>query len=1253
MSRPKRNRFIAWIALLLLAALACSCARTAPTTEVAEDAGKKKEKPAANAADVDRALAEAATEALGDREGAVLVMDPHTGRLRAVVNPRLAFEQAFPPGSTIKSFTALTAMRAGLIDRESRTLCRGRFTSDGLDVVCSHPKSKAPFNLGQALGYSCNYFFATLSGRLSFDAFKATLASAGLGAKTGVNAGGESAGTLRDGDWRVRDLLGEGDNLLVTPIQLLTAYCALMNGGHVFRPQLSDVEKFVGEERANLHIEDSNRAALIEGMRAAVVYGTAEKARLSSLPIFIFGKTGTSTSSNGFRRQGWFASFAADANSPAEATPESLELAVLVFIKRSHGSDAAVVSHRVFEEYVKRRGGEEARAIEGETGRRGEGETGRGGEGTTLRVKILSENRVVTIPLEEYVTGVLSVEAAVEDEIEALKAQAIVTRSYALKNLGRHASEGFDLCSNTHCQQYVDDASRVSETMRRAVTDTAGEVLLDANGQPADAYFHAACGGYTANFESLWGTPGPSYLRGIRDDYCATMPNHNWTDEIPAAQLAKALASDPLTDAGRKIDDIIVTKTDATGRAEIISIEGERRRQIRGWDFKLIVGRALGWNVLKSSRFSVSRRGASFVFRGSGFGHGLGLCQNGAHVIARRGGTSGQILNKYFPRVRISAEPINAKAQSRQGAVLETETDSSPSASLRLCALALAARQSLSSEHFHISYPVRTPRSDIEAALRLLEAARLDMFALVGPAPLSLPIDVVVHETTQDFMAATGQSWWVAGVTHGRRIELQPLAVLRRRRRILGTTLRHEYAHVVIEAVGGNGAPRWLTEGMAIGFAGEGPMLLRFSSKTRLPLDELEWRLAHPRSSAEMRSLYAAAYREVRALISKEGEPAVWRRLGARAHSALSIHLRKRALAGLFLLESPIQNQEKRMSESATATGSSGEPLFEAFLNQHDDKAWSEIVDTLLPSIHEVDRTATEIWFYFFPLAILRALEQAEDPERLKTKLSLAGNYLLRDQVDSSHQFLYGHRYWPQVKAAVSQLAASANAPASLDLATQILDVAARVANRLNVDASLVTGITAVAFQTLQQAGAAAFNASPGATARYSSKSPEEILRERARDDRQGLFSFLRPDKIFTVTFRENDPDARFTLINTQHLTTAAANDKRDHHSRDPRCVVGEGPIPIECRSAACGTCWVGVLGGSEKLSEVTALEWQKIKDFGYIDTDDPRPLIRLACQAQAYGNVSIVIPPWNGVFGKFIRAQQYASDEEQQSSAI
>lgn len=338
------------------------------------------------------------------------------------------------------------------------------------------------------------------------------------------------------------------------------------------------------------------------------------------------------------------------------------------------------------------------------------------------------------------------------------------------------------------------------------------------------------------------------------------------------------------------------------------------------------------------------------------------------------------------------------------------------------------------------------------------------------------------------------------------------------------------------------------------------------------------------------------------------------------------------------------------MSESRPAL-SGGEQLFEAFLNRYDDHEWREIVRELRPSINEVDQTAVEIWFYFFPLALLRGLQQADDPDGLARKLSLEGNYLLKNQIDSSHRFLYGHRYWPQVKAAVSELAAGTGAPESLDLANLIRRVASDVADKASVDKSLLVGITAVALATLRQVGAEAFRSSAGtdrnSSTKSSGKSPEQIVSGRSRDDSQGLLSFFRPDKIFTINFDEADSSANFKLINTQHLTTAAANDKRDYHSREPRCVVGEGPIPIQCRSASCGTCWVGVLGGAEKLSEVSGLEWRRMKEFGYIDTDDPQPIIRLACQAQAHGNVSIVIPPWNGEFGKFIRRQQSELEEE------
>jgi ferredoxin len=311
---------------------------------------------------------------------------------------------------------------------------------------------------------------------------------------------------------------------------------------------------------------------------------------------------------------------------------------------------------------------------------------------------------------------------------------------------------------------------------------------------------------------------------------------------------------------------------------------------------------------------------------------------------------------------------------------------------------------------------------------------------------------------------------------------------------------------------------------------------------------------------------------------------------------------------------------------------------FENFLNQHDEDAWSAALTTLQRSIHEVDQNATQIWFAFYPLALFWALRQADDPETLRQQLLMQGTYDLKDQIDSSHTFLYGHRYWPEVKNAVEQHARSfSGAP----LAEQILAVADQVARQLKVDRSLTVGITAVAFMTIQQAGLETFEKAPGKVlldGRYARKSPEQVLRERAKDDSQGMFGFLRTvNKKWTVTYDENDERAKYRLNHVQDLAWGAAEDRsRNWREIDPRRI--EGPIPVECRSASCGTCWVGVLGGAEKLSDVAAREGKKIKEFGYIDTSEPKPLIRLACQAQAHGAVSIVIPPWNGVFGKYLK---------------
>ena len=314
--------------------------------------------------------------------------------------------------------------------------------------------------------------------------------------------------------------------------------------------------------------------------------------------------------------------------------------------------------------------------------------------------------------------------------------------------------------------------------------------------------------------------------------------------------------------------------------------------------------------------------------------------------------------------------------------------------------------------------------------------------------------------------------------------------------------------------------------------------------------------------------------------------------------------------------------------------------LFEKFLDQHDEEAWSATLTTLLRSIHEVDQNATQIWFAFYPLALFQALRQADDPEKLRQQLLMQGTYDLKDQIDSSHTFLYGHRYWAEVKQAVQKHARDFS-PSEKSLPDQILGVAEAVARQAKADWSLTAGITAVAFMTVQQAGLEAFEKAPGKMLidpRHARRSPEQVLRERAQDDSQGLLGFLRTvNKKWTITYDENDDRAKYRMNHVQDLAWGAAEDRsRNWREIDPRRV--EGPIPVECRSASCGTCWVGVLGGAEKLSDVAAREGKKIKEFGYIDTSEPKPLIRLACQAQTHGAVSIVIPPWNGVFGKYLK---------------
>lgn len=834
----------------------------------------------------DAAIQRAATQALGEREGTILVLNPRDGRIRTVLNPRLAFEQTFPPGSTIKPFTALVAMRSGLATDDTRIACGRTYRHEGYQVSCSHKRINNSFKLHHALAYSCNFYFSTLAERMNAASFFSTLDAFGLGTRTGVNAS-EASGEIRHDDWQRSTAIGNDDKVLVTPVQLLMAFTALVNGGHLWQPRVADAANFAAQERRTINLNPIHRSVLVEGMKGSIEYGSASETGLSKLPYDVLGKTGTSGASNGFRTQGWFVSFLLNRKNAKTVAPEELQLATLVFLKRASGAEAANIAAEFYRHLIFGEAANRQSPI---------------ANPKSLQVHLVREKQTVEVELEDYIRGVLAAEASVETELEALKAQAIVSRTFALKNRQRHKTDGYDFCSLTHCQRYVPQLAEHNKAMvLRAVEETAGAVLQDERGQVADVYFHAACGGRTTNLEAVWGQPSPSYLRSVADDYCTTMSHKSWTQAIPAKELLRALQTEERSNVGAQLDALVITKQDTSGRAEFVTLEGARRRQLRGWDFALIVNRVLGWNTLKSSRFVVQRAGNAFVFRGSGFGHGLGLCQEGAHVMARRGMQAQQILEHFLPgaksvpgsargpraslgkesnhqnRVRYGSVARGPRALAGTRRLHFTQNETWRIENAHYVAAPQSRTATITSEHFRLHYDSKLPQREVSPLLTILETARQNLqphLQLAGRpwAPQGLTA-VYLYPSTSGFVAATGQPAWVAAATRGNAMHLQPLAVLQKRG-VVTTTLRHELVHVALETISSQRPPRWLAEGLAIHFAGEGRLYPKPAFK--LPPAELEQRLAAPKTAAEMRQLYALAYVEVRELVRTLGEAKVW-----------------------------------------------------------------------------------------------------------------------------------------------------------------------------------------------------------------------------------------------------------------------------------------------------------------------------------------------------------------------------------------
>ncbi|MDZ4822170.1 MAG: SpoIID/LytB domain-containing protein [Flavobacteriales bacterium] len=258
----------------------------------------------------------------------------------------------------------------------------------------------------------------------------------------------------------------------------------------------------------------------------------------------------------------------------------------------------------------------------------------------TLEVKNTSGKLklVNIIDIEKYVGGVVEAEAGAAHTLEYYKVQSVISRTYALNNLRRHEAEGFNLCDATHCQVYH-GKPRSTDLAEAATYQTRDIVIVDSDINFITATFHSNCGGHTKNAEHVWSKPVP-YLVGCPDSFCVSMPNAKWEKEFSASQWNNYLLSNhKLWNDSAGIDQQPQYRGKQFFIADSTSfISLPKMRE----DLKL-----------RSTSFAVMPKGDVVKLMGYGFGHGVGLCQEGAINMARKNISYQDIIHFYYKDVHL------------------------------------------------------------------------------------------------------------------------------------------------------------------------------------------------------------------------------------------------------------------------------------------------------------------------------------------------------------------------------------------------------------------------------------------------------------------------------------------------------------------------------------------------------------------------------------------------------------------------
>jgi stage II sporulation protein D len=266
------------------------------------------------------------------------------------------------------------------------------------------------------------------------------------------------------------------------------------------------------------------------------------------------------------------------------------------------------------------------------------------------------------VPLESYVEAVACQEiGAAGAGLEALRAQAVVARTYARLHRGKHAGAGADFCDLTHCQVYPGEGA-CTPPQQDGLHAVRGLVLLH-EGRLAEVAYASTCGGHTARAGEVWGPASERpWLRGVPDRTprgeiaCRDSPHGGWRLEVARAEGCAALL-EKLPELGSADCRLARVEAGTGGWVRRVRLEAAATRELDGDAFRLLMARHFGWNAFKSGRFTFEARGSRWIFRGQGLGHGVGLCQRGAMGLERDGLGWRAILAHYFPGLEIGRAP--------------------------------------------------------------------------------------------------------------------------------------------------------------------------------------------------------------------------------------------------------------------------------------------------------------------------------------------------------------------------------------------------------------------------------------------------------------------------------------------------------------------------------------------------------------------------------------------------------------------